>query len=563
MTSRTIVTDGEEEVDIELHEHLGDSELRDEQELSNSFSSRLQQYQAKRKKRNLVIAGSVISMIILLIFAIGIILYYKREFGGGGNDHVTGPWENVRLPTNVYPTHYRLNMNTNMSGFHFNAHIEIDIEVTAPTKYILVHSLELQINSVSLVQRNEASSSSQSVVTIDKFEIFPENEFLVVFLPKEIEIGKYTLSIDYEADLNRKILSGFYVSTYTTNGETRYMASTDFEPTDARRAFPCFDEPAMKAKWTITMSTEPGYKMLSNMNEVATTTLPSGWIQTQFAESVPMSTYLVALVVCDFDYVNTTTPDGVLVRVWARPGIANQGLTALNAGARIVSYFAQYFGAPYPLPKVDMIAIPDFTSGAMENWGLITFRETALLVDPIESSTSDKQRAVTVVAHELAHQWFGNLVTMKWWSDLWLNEGFASYVEYLGTDHVYPNWEMMDQFVILDYLSALSADSSNSTHAIAQHVVHPSDIQQMFDSISYDKGASILRMLSSFIGRQAVSQPHCSEQSINYLSLNNLRNILILQFNDRTRQICRWSAALPSTLQVSERRDQGLVASHQ
>lgn len=220
----------------------------------------------------------------------------------------------------------------------------------------------------------------------------------------------------------------------------------------------------------------------------------------KYATTPIMSTYLLAFVVGDFEYVEARSADGVLVRVYAPIGKKEQGKFALDVAVKTLPFYKSYFNIPYPLPKIDLIAIADFAAGAMENWGLVTYRETALLIDPVNSSSSNKQWVAIVVGHELAHQWFGNLVTMEWWTHLWLNEGFASWIEYLCVDHCFPEWDIWTQFVVMDLARALELDSLNNSHPIEVPVGHPAEVDEIFDAISYQKGASVIAMLHDFLG---------------------------------------------------------------
>lgn len=310
------------------------------------------------------------------------------------------------------------------------------------------------------------------------------NEFFVINLANTAAVGSYSISITFNGTL-REDLFGFYRSSYVNSqNKTVWLATTQFEPVDARRAFPCFDEPALKATFTLTMIKDKSMVALGNMPVKTTTPYGNNLEQVSFEKSVIMSTYLVAFVVCDFVNVTSTTTSGrTTVSVWTPPDKIDQAQVAIKVSAGILEFYETFFNVSYPLPKQDLIAIPDFNAGAMENWGLITYRETALLVDERASSAADIQRAVTVIAHELAHQWFGNLVTMKWWNDLWLNEGFASFVEYIGTNHANSTWDMDTQFLILAQDIALSLDSLESSHPIEFSVNNPNEINQLFDSI--------------------------------------------------------------------------------
>ncbi|XP_070179100.1 glutamyl aminopeptidase-like, partial [Littorina saxatilis] len=282
----------------------------------------------------------------------------------------------------------------------------------------------------------------------------------------------------------------------------REIATTHFEATDARAAFPCFDEPDLKANFTLSMVREHRHISLFNMPLKASVAHGDGLMQDNYETSVKMSTYLVAFVVCDFKNVtsHTNNKQKTMVRVFAPEDQIDQAHYALEVAVKVLDYYNDFFGVPYPLPKQDMIAIPDFSAGAMENWGLITYRMTSILYDPSKTSASGKQWIAVVIAHELAHQWFGNIVTMKWWDDLWLNEGFASFVEYMGAGKAEPSFGMREQFVYQTLQQALYLDSFTNSHPIQVPVNDPAEISAIFDKISYDKGASLIAMVQAFIG---------------------------------------------------------------
>lgn len=284
------------------------------------------------------------------------------------------------------------------------------------------------------------------------------------------------------------------------------------EATDCRRAFPCWDEPALKATFDISLRVKTHLTALSNMNVISESeiTVDSQPLKEfKFATTPIMSTYLVAMAVGEFEYIETVAKPKapadakpITIRVYTTPGKVEQGRFALNVSARVLEFFSEYFNIAYPLPKLDSIAIPDFSAGAMENWGLVTYREIYLLFDEKTSSARAKQGIAYVVAHEEAHQWFGNLVTMEWWKELWLNEGFATSIGWLATDELFPEWDIWTQFIIDDFQRGLTLDSLRSSHPIEVEVKRPSEITQIFDAISYSKGASVMRMLADFLGRE-------------------------------------------------------------
>ncbi|XP_048416286.2 puromycin-sensitive aminopeptidase [Stegostoma tigrinum] len=401
-----------------------------------------------------------------------------------------------RLPTDVTPENYSLCLKPDLIDFTFEGKLEASVEVRQATNQIMMNCADIDIITASYVPEGGEEINATG------FNYQNEDEKVTLSFPSALQKGHGMLKIDFVGELNDK-MKGFYRSKYTTpSGETHYAAVSQFEPTDARRAFPCWDEPAIKATFDITLIVPKDRVALSNMNVTERNPYPDDedMVEVKFAKSPIMSTYLVAFVVGEYDFVETKSSDGILVRVYTPIGKADQGKFALEVAAKTLPFYKEYFNVPYPLPKIDLIAIADFAAGAMENWGLVTYRETALLIDPKNSCSSSKQWVALVVGHELAHQWFGNLVTMEWWTHLWLNEGFASWIEYLCVDHCFPEYDIWTQFVSADYTRALELDALDSSHPIEVTVGHPAEVDEIFDAISYSKGASVIRMLHNYIG---------------------------------------------------------------
>ncbi|CAI2169026.1 4397_t:CDS:10 [Funneliformis geosporum] len=408
------------------------------------------------------------------------------------------------LPTNVRPTHYTLTLTPDLVNFTFTGSEVINININENTKVITLHANEIEIKSAKLVNLDLKTSQGCEAENISYNS---QKETATLTFPQEFSSGaSASLYIEFTGILNDKMV-GFYRSSYKDkSGNTKYMATTQFEATDARRAFPSWDEPAIKATFDITLIVSSDMTALSNMNVVSETQLGDDKKEVKFNKTPIMSTYLIAFIVGDLGYIEAHTTgkhnDGkpILIRVYAPKGEEQHGEFALNVATQVLEYFAEVFGIPYPLPKCDMVAIPDFEAGAMENWGLITYRTSEILFDPKASDAKFKQRIAYTVSHELAHQWFGNLVTMEWWDHLWLNEGFATWVGYLAVDKIFPDWDIWTQFVTEGFQIGLRLDSLRSSHAIEVPVNDPSEISQIFDAISYYKGASVIRMLSTFIG---------------------------------------------------------------
>lgn len=401
----------------------------------------------------------------------------------------------ARLPKFAVPKSYDIKLKPDLNACKFSGTVEIAVDVVGDTKFLVLNAAEIDVDSKSVKFRSQASK----VLEAKEVELFEDDEIMVVEFGESLPVGVGVLCISFNGTLNDK-MKGFYRSKYEHNGEKKNMAVTQFEPADARKCFPCWDEPACKATFKITLEVPSELVALSNM-PVVEEKVNGNLKIVQYQESPIMSTYLVAVVVGLFDYVEDHTSDGVKVRVYCQVGKAHQGKFALHVAVKTLGLYKEYFAVPYSLPKLDMIAIPDFAAGAMENYGLVTYRETALLFDEKHSAAANKQRVATVVAHELAHQWFGNLVTMEWWTHLWLNEGFATWVSYLATDSLFPEWQIWNQFLD-ESTEGLRLDGLAESHPIEVEVNHAGEIDEIFDAISYRKGASVIRMLQSYLGAE-------------------------------------------------------------
>ncbi|GIJ82175.1 aminopeptidase 2 mitochondrial [Aspergillus pseudoviridinutans] len=406
------------------------------------------------------------------------------------------------LPTNVKPVHYDLTLEPNFEKFTYDGTVTIDLDVAEDTTSISLNTNEIDI-------KNAVISSQGSVVTSSPdVSINKDNQTATIKFAETIPAGSSAqLKLTFTGILNDN-MAGFYRSSYKlANGETKYIASTQMEPTDARRAFPCFDEPALKAKFTITLIADKSMTCLSNMDVASETEVQGGAKKAVKFNTTPlMSTYLVAFIVGHLKHIEAKD-FRVPIRVYATPDQdIEHGRFSLDLAARTLAFYEKAFDSEFPLPKMDMVAVPDFSAGAMENWGLVTYRIVDLLLDEKASGASRKERIAETVQHELAHQWFGNLVTMDFWDGLWLNEGFATWMSWYSCNAFYPEWKVWQTYVIDSLQSALSLDSLRSSHPIEVPVKRADEINQIFDAISYSKGSSVLRMISKYLGEDVFLQ---------------------------------------------------------
>jgi puromycin-sensitive aminopeptidase len=396
-----------------------------------------------------------------------------------------------RLPRTVEPETYRIEIEPDLGAASFSGTVAIDAVIHEPVREIVLNAVELAVSDVE-VRLSDGTAIACAVAFDDDLE------WVRFQAPSELPPGPCTLSCRFTGTLNDK-LRGFYRSTYTgPDGETQTIATTQFESVDARRCFPCFDEPDRKAVFEVTLTFDPELDAISNSPIVADENVGKKR-RVKFSPTMKMSTYLVAFVVGKFDTTETIDVDGVPLRVVCTPGKRALGEYALEVGAFGLRFFTEYFNIPYPGEKVDLVAIPDFAAGAMENLGCITFRDTALLVDPAQAARTELERVADVVSHELAHMWFGDLVTMGWWEGIWLNEAFATFMEMMCVDAFRPSWDRWTGFAP-SREAALAVDGVHSTRPIEYPVGPPKEAEGMFDLLTYEKGCGVLRMLEQHIG---------------------------------------------------------------
>ncbi|PYO18199.1 MAG: peptidase [Candidatus Rokuibacteriota bacterium] len=396
-----------------------------------------------------------------------------------------------RLPRTAVPSRYDIRLEPDLTTLTFRGQQTVALEVTETISEVVLNAIELVIDSASL--ENDRGETIRATATLDE-----GTERCRLALASPAARGRWRLRLAFRGTLNDK-LRGFYRSVYKDpSGVSRTMAATQFEATDARRAFPCWDEPSFKAIFAVTLAIDPALTVVSN-TAIVSETLENGRKVVRFADSIVMSTYLVAFVVGELEATEPATVGRTRLQIWCVPGKKRLARFGQEIGAASLAFFEDYYGLPYPGDKLDLIAIPDFAAGAMENLGAITFRETALLVDETAASHAELERVADVVAHENAHMWFGDLVTMTWWNGIWLNEAFATFMEMLAVDAWKPEWQRWTTFGV-SRAAALSLDGLHSTRPIEFPVTSPRDADAMFDVLTYEKGASVLRMLEQYLG---------------------------------------------------------------
>lgn len=401
-----------------------------------------------------------------------------------------------RLFEQFQPENYRLDLAIDPDEMTFSGNVIINgKKVGRPSQRITFHQKNLKIAGAKITRHDKKGDIEVAISRINSQKSYDE---VRLHSSQMIYPGEYTIELEFSGKITRN-MEGIYPSIFAHAGKDKKIIATQFESHHAREAFPCIDEPEAKATFDLKLTTPKIQTVLAN-TPVKSSQVKSDKLTTSFESTPRMSTYLLAFAFGDIKYLEAKTKQGVVVRTYATPANVGHTQFALDCATKILDFYNDYFDIPYPLPKCDLVALPDFASGAMENWGLITFREQTLLVDDKNTSLEMKQYVATVVAHELAHQWFGNLVTMRWWTDLWLNEGFASWIEYLAVDHLFPEWQMWSQFLASEQSQALAQDALEHSHPIEVPIKHPDEIRTIFDAISYSKGSSVINMLKNYLG---------------------------------------------------------------
>lgn len=401
-----------------------------------------------------------------------------------------------RLFDQFSPDNYNISIDINEEDFTFDGKMIVRGAVKGrPRKRLTFHQKDLSIKNVTIVHNDKKGVKKN--VEIDRINSHAGYDEIRLHTKTVLYPGKVEVTLEFSGKITDQ-MHGIYPCYFVEKGKKKKLIATQFESHHAREVFPCIDEPEAKATFDLAITSDKRNTILGNTNPVNSS--EAGNRHTVVFETTPlMSTYLLAWVVGEMEHKEATTKNGIVIRTYATKEHIESTEFALNFAVKTLEFYEDYFGIAYPLPKCDFVALPDFASGAMENWGLITFREECLYVNE-QTSLHTKQYVAMVVAHELAHQWFGNLVTMRWWTDLWLNEGFASWVEFLAVNKIFPEWNIWDQFLSDEQQRALKLDALDNTHPVEVEVNHPDEIRTIFDTISYSKGASVIHMLNSYLG---------------------------------------------------------------
>uniref|UniRef100_A0A6A7FYW6 Aminopeptidase n=1 Tax=Hirondellea gigas TaxID=1518452 RepID=A0A6A7FYW6_9CRUS len=457
----------------------------------------------------------------------------------------------LRLPTQVQPINYKIKLQPYVGiNNTVDGHVEIEIRALRAISRIRLHMTKIFIKprGIKLISTDNSES-----IAIRGTKKEPRRDFITIRLrDRLVASSTYTLIIDFTSKLNYEP-KGFYTSTYWEQDDRqRYVAATQFWPALARNSFPCFDEPALKATFDVFLARQEHMTALSNMPLLESTPIPQqpGWYWDQFATTVPMSTYLVAFLITEFLNRTLEGNEGSRVTAWTRGEILDQTQHSLDVCERGINYFEEYFGIELSIPKIDMVGLPLTAHNAMENWGLITFSESSFVYSTSESTAASKQESAELVTHEVAHQWFGNLVSITWWTDLWLSEGFSTYMSNVAIDKMFPSWQVLDQFVVTRLQTVMAVDSLLNSHPVSTTVQDPAKIHEVFDEIPYSKGASIIRMMSHIL-----SESTLREGLSNYLDRFKFKNAAQDDLWETLTVTALKSGSLPHGMTVKEIMD--------
>ena len=404
-----------------------------------------------------------------------------------------------RLPRHVVPIHYDLRLEPDLETLKFDGSVEVTIEVTQPVEEVVLNAAEVTVTKASV-----ATAGGEILAATVSYDEAAERVTLA--LEATLGPGIHRLLIEHTGIINDQ-LRGLYKSVYVdAEGDEHLIATSQCQATDARRIFPCWDEPDFKATFQTTLVVAQGLEAYSNTQERSRTPLGDGRVELRFAKTMKMSPYLLAFIVGPFEATEPVEVRGTPIRIIVPRGNLHLTEVALENAVFCFEYLTDYYAIPYPGDKLDHIAIPDFAAGAMENVGLITYRDSYLIIERTKASQAELQRSVDVIAHEIAHQWFGNLVTLRWWEGAWLNEAFASFMEMKAVDAKHPEWKRYLDFVNAEVPWAMGTDQLRSTRPVEFEVNAPAEVDEMFDAITYGKGNAILRMIEQFIGEEEFRQ---------------------------------------------------------
>ncbi|MDA7572078.1 M1 family metallopeptidase [bacterium] len=402
------------------------------------------------------------------------------------------------LPKVAKPIRYEVKLDIDLSNFTYTGSQDIELEIIKETKSFEVNAIDIEIISTLLF--NEDGKEFDLT-----FEYLEDLERISFTASENIPVGNYSLQLEFNSTITND-LKGFYKSQFLDlNDNEKWIATTQFEPTSARNAFPCWDEPEYKAVFSISLTSDEKYLRVSNEKVLRENKLKDGRVETLFVDSMKMSTYLVAFVIGELEVTEVGSVGDTQIRIIHRPGFSHQTSFAGTAGMKILEFFENYYQIPYPGSKLDLIAIPDFAMGAMENVGAVTFRESLLLIDESKATRQELSRSVSVIAHELAHMWFGDLVTMKWWDGIWLNEAFASLMEAIAANGTYPEFDQWSE-MNLSRSAGFGVDSLKNSRPVEFEVETPEQAEEMFDVLTYEKGSTVLRMFEMFVGEEVFQE---------------------------------------------------------